>query len=86
MLAAAPKAGVIPVAATIYAGDETDLLAGEFDIHDEGVAAGAAHVRGWRDYATWGVGTALALLLAAVGLRRFASLRNTQNARLGGAV
>ena len=85
MLAAAPKAGVIPVAATIYAGDETDLLAGDFDIHDEGVAAGAANVRGWRDYATWGIGAALALLLAAFGLRRFVSLRNTQTARLGGA-
>lgn len=82
MLAAAPKAGAISVAATIYAGDETDLLAGELDIHDESAVAGAGHSRSWRDYATWGVAAALALLLAAVGIRRFAS---TRNARLGGA-
>ncbi|MDQ5903072.1 MAG: hypothetical protein QG672_659 [Pseudomonadota bacterium] len=85
MLAAAPKAGVIPVAATIYAGDETDLLAGELDVHDESAVAGTAHSTSWRDYATWGVAATLALLLATIGLRRFALLRNTQNARHGGA-
>lgn len=82
MLAAAPKAGVVPVAATIYAGDETDLLAGELDVHDESAVAGAAHSRSWRDYATWGLAAALALLLATIGIRRFAVARN---ARLGGA-
>jgi len=81
-LAAAPKAGTISVAATIYAGDETDLLAGELDVHDESTAPGAAHSSSWRDYATWGVAAALALLLAVVGIRRFGSARN---ARLGGA-
>jgi len=82
LLAAAPKAGVIPVAATIYAGDETDLLAGELDVHDESAVADAAHSRSWRDYAAWGAAVALALLLAAVGIRRFASARNTH---VGGA-
>lgn len=81
-LAATPKAGVIPFAATIYAGDETDLLAGELDVHDESAVSGAAHSRSWSDYVTWGVAAALALLLAAVGIRRFGSARN---ARLGGA-
>jgi len=76
MLAAAPKAGSIPVAATIYAGDETDLLAGELDVHDESAAVGAAHSRTWRDYATWGAATTLALLLSVVGVRRFTSARS----------
>lgn len=81
-LAAAPKAGVIPVAATIYAGEESDLLAGELDIHDENTSVGAVHSRSWRDYAIWGVAMALALLLVAIGIRRFGTARN---ARLGAA-
>lgn len=32
-LAAAPAPGVIPVTATVVAGDESDLLAGQLDIH-----------------------------------------------------
>lgn len=87
-LAAAPKAGVISVAATIYAGDDTDLLAGELDIHDlddASAAAGAAHPAGWRDYAPWGAAAALAVLLAALGLRRSGAARNKHTERLGGA-
>jgi hypothetical protein len=57
--------GEFPVAATVYAGEETDLLAGDLDIHAEGdahEAAEAAHRHGWQEYALWAAiaGTALA--------------------------
>ena len=41
MLAHVPAAGVLPVTATVSAGRESDLLAGDFDLHDAHVDAGA---------------------------------------------
>jgi hypothetical protein len=54
--------GEFPVAATVYAGEETDLLAGDLDIHAEAEAAETVHSNGWQEYALWAAlaGTALA--------------------------
>lgn len=80
LLALLEKPGVKALTFTLISGDESDLLTGEMDIHDEPAAAG--HVANWRDYALQGAAVALAILLAVVGLRRFGAARN---ARQGGA-
>ena len=80
---AAPLAeGVSPVTATVVAGNESDLLAGEIDVH----AAAHAHTEplGWGRTLLLG-GAAAAVLLAMVavwGLRRG---RTARAVRLGGA-
>jgi len=61
------RPGVIPVTATVIAGAETDLLAGELDLH--AAAEPPAHVHSWTEYAGWAIagvaGLALLLWLAA---------------------
>jgi hypothetical protein len=56
VLAAAPKPGVLPITATVTAGKEVDLLAGELDLHEEAHADEAAHVHSWKEYAGWAAG------------------------------
>lgn len=79
---AAPLAeGVSPITATVVAGKDTDLLAGEVDIH----AAAHAHAEptGRRNALVAGAVAAVLLALAAVwGLRRGRAARSQ---RLGGA-
>ena len=48
MLAAAPKAGVLSIIRHRRAGNESDLLAGELDIHADAHADAAAHDRDWQ--------------------------------------
>ena len=72
---AAPLAeGVSPVTATVVAGTETDLLAGEIDVH----AAAHAHAEpaGRRNTLVVGAVAVLLLVLAAAwGLRRSRAMR-----------
>lgn len=77
LLAEAPKAGVLSVAATVVAGKESDLLAGELDIHEEAHADAAATARPrWQRIAIGVLGALFALgLVAWIARRR----------RLGGA-
>ena len=82
MLTQELKPGSLAVSAMVVAGAESDLLAGELDVHDEGPADKAAHAHGWREYATW-AGAAAAVLVALLILAR--RLRATRNVRLGGA-
>lgn len=71
-LAAAPAPGVLPVTATITAGDEVDLLAGELDLHGTAEAPPRAAHRpaGWIAAAA---AVALALVALVVVRRRRAS-------------
>lgn len=62
--------GGIPVAATVYAGEETDLLAGDLDIHTEGEAVEEAPSHGWREVALWAALAATALAGLAWLIRR----------------
>lgn len=79
-LTQALKPGVVTVAATVIAGDETDLLAGELDLHGEAAAVTAAS-RDWKGYAMWAGGAGIGMIvLIALGRR----LRWSRNARLGG--
>ncbi len=82
VLPAAPKEGVLPVTATVMAGNEADLLAGELDIHEAAHADDAAHTHSWTEYAGWGAGGLAALALLAWGGRRVVSARSV---RTGGA-
>lgn len=75
------KPGVVAVAATVMAGDESDLLAGELDLHDE-AAITEAHRHDWKEYLTWSIaGLAGLALLIAIARRVRASRKNN----IGGA-
>ncbi|MFN0184108.1 MAG: hypothetical protein ACKVQR_09860 [Aquabacterium sp.] len=70
VLPEAPKPGVLPVTATVTAGNEADLLAGELDVHEEAHADEAAHTHSWTEYAGW-----VAAGIAALGLLGWGGLR-----------
>lgn len=80
-LAEAPKEGVLPVTATVIAGAETDLLAGEFDIHDEHEDEAPAAL-GWQRIGLWAAAGLVVLALLAWAIRRATAPRPL---RMGGA-
>lgn len=82
LLPEAPKPGVLPVTATVSAGNEADLLAGELDIHEAAHADEAPHTHSWTEYAGWGAGGLAALALLVWGGRRMMRARSV---RAGGA-
>lgn len=82
VLPEAPKPGVLPVTATVTAGNEADLLAGELDIHEEAHADEAAHKHSWTEYAGWVVAGIAALVLLGWGGRR---VMNARSVRAGAA-
>ncbi len=82
VLAEAPKVGVLPITATVTAGKEVDLLAGELDIHEDAHADQAAHTHSWKEYAGWATGAIVALGLLVFASRRVMALRQ---ARAGAA-
>jgi hypothetical protein len=82
LLPEAPKPGVLPVTATITAGTETDLLAGELDIHEEAHTEEAVATHAWTETAGWGAGGVAVLVLLLWGGRR---LMGARSVRAGGA-
>ncbi len=82
VLPEAPKPGVLPVTATVTAGNETDLLIGELDIHDEAHADEATHTHGWTEHAGWAAAGLAVLALLGWGGRRAMAARSL---RAGGA-
>lgn len=82
VLPEALQPGVLPVTAMLTAGNETDLLAGEFDLHEEDHADEAAPVRPWTTLAGWGAAGLAVLAFLAWGARRVLTARST---RVGGA-
>ena len=82
VLAEAPKPGVLPVTPTVTAGNDTDLLAGELDIHEVAHADETAHTHSWTEYAGWAAAGIAALALLAWGGRRAI---NARSVRAGGA-
>lgn len=82
-LAQALKPGVTPVTATVTAGTESDLLAGEITVA-EPAQAEAAPAPGWRRYARWAGWTAAGLLLLGA-LAWFARRLMGQRAARAGA-
>ena len=76
------KPGDISVSATVIAGPETDLLAGDLDLHGDPHADEAAPGQIWKVYGAWSLGGLLALVLLTSALRR---VRANRFSRAGGA-
>lgn len=74
------KPGVVAVAATVIAGSESDLLAGELDLHGETAVAEAPHPD-WKKILLWGAASLAGLTLLIAILRRLRARRI-----IGGAV
>jgi hypothetical protein len=87
-LTEALKPGVIAVTATVTTAKDSDLLAGELDLH-EADHAPAAHAHGWQEIAGWIAAAALGLSLLAWGGRLLFKRRSASPAmssvRTGGA-
>lgn len=73
-LSDAPGTGELAVTATVIAGNDSDLLAGELDLHGPEPSASEAHDHGWEEYLPylpWVLGgIALAIVLVLLLLRR----------------
>jgi hypothetical protein len=78
----APKPGVLPITATVTAGTEVDLLAGELDLHEEAHTEEPVHARSWKELAGWAAGGLVALAALVFGGRRLMSARQLRG---GGA-
>ncbi|WP_218510656.1 hypothetical protein [Variovorax sp. dw_308] len=81
-LAAQPRAGVLSVIAGVGVGNESDLLAGELDIHADAHEDAAANGRDWKAIAGWAFGGVATLALLVRGARRMGPARER---RAGGA-
>lgn len=77
-----PTPGVLPITASVTAGNESDLLAGELDIHAEADADAVVSKHSLAEYAGWAGGGVAALLILLWGGRRALGARA---ARVGGA-
>lgn len=75
----APQPGVLPITATVTAGNDVDLLAGELDLHEE--AHAHEHAISRRKLAGWALGGLFALAVLVLGGRRLIS---APQARTGG--
>jgi hypothetical protein len=80
-LADVPAPGVLPITATVIAGNETDLLAGELDIHAD-AHEDAAAPRNWRRIVGFGM-AGLAAVAVLIALARRA--RTSRTPQVGGA-
>jgi hypothetical protein len=76
-LADVPAPGVLPITATVIAGNETDLLAGELDIHAD-AHEDAAAPRNWRRIVGFGM-AGLAAVAVLIALARRARTARTQS-------
>jgi hypothetical protein len=79
------KAGVLPITATVSAGAETDLLAGEIDIHAAAHADVVVPARSWKARAGWSFGGLTAFILLVFAVRRIGAARRSNALRAGGA-
>jgi hypothetical protein len=81
MLPQAPKPGLLPITATVSAGSDTDLLAGELDIHEAEHTGEVAHGPAWKAYTAWAAGGIAVLTLLVLAGRAWTA----RAARIGGA-
>ena len=77
-----PKPGVLPITATVTAGAEVDLLAGELDLHEAAHTDEPAHEHSWKEFAGWAAGGLAVLAVLVFGVRRLMAVRHV---RAGGA-
>ena len=69
------KVGVTAVAATVLAGQESDLLAADLEIRSNAPAGDTASKLPWKQYGAWLMAGLLLLALLALGLRRLRTYR-----------
>lgn len=69
------KVGVTAVAATVLAGQESDLLAADLEIRSKAPAGDTASKLPWKQYGAWLMAGLLLLALLALGLRRLRTYR-----------
>jgi len=79
-LAKLHQVGSKPLTFTLVAGNDSDLLTGELDVHDEQPGV-ADHRHGWKEYALWAGAGLAGLALLSLLVRR---IRASRNPRLGG--
>ncbi len=78
LLPEAPQPGVLPITATVTAGNELDLLAGELELPEDAHADAHAHAHSWTELASWAAaGLAALAVLGFIG-RRFVARRQGQ--------
>lgn len=88
VLKEAPQPGVLPITATVTAGAEIDLLAGELDLHEVAHTDEAPHAHSWKELAGWAAGGLGILAVLLVGGRRLMAgraFRAVRAVRAGGA-
>ena len=78
-LAQRPEPGIVPVTATVMAGPDSDLLAGELDLQVAG-HADTAHRHSWKEYAGWGAAAIGTIALLIWGARRVRAAREQRSA------
>ncbi len=78
LLPEVPKPGVLPITATVTAGAEMDLLAGELELPEDAPAGEAAHSHAWTEYAGWAAAALAALAVLVFLGRRVAARRQGQ--------
>jgi hypothetical protein len=78
VLPEAPKPGVLPITATVTAGAEVDLLAGELDLHADAHTDEAAHTHAWTEYAAWTAAGLVSLTVLVFIGRRMVTRRQGQ--------
>lgn len=67
------KTGSIPVTATVIAGNDTDLLAGELDLHEAEKSAQPTVPHDWKTskpWLPWGLGGFTVLMIIALALKK----------------
>lgn len=64
------QTGAISVTATVIAGKDTDLLAGELDLHEIEKAAQPTISHGWKTWLPWGLGGFTVLTIIALALKQ----------------
>ena len=79
-LPAAPPPGVLAVTAMVTAGSDTDLLAGELDIHGEGAGSPSPQAPSWRALAGWAAAVLAGLVALGWAARRVATARRRHDA------
>lgn len=77
VLAQALKPGLIPVTATVSAGADSDLLAGELDLHGAVTGERVGHTHSYKEYAGWIAAALLSLAGLAWGARRHVMRRRS---------
>ena len=82
VLKEAPQPGVLPITATVTAGAEVDLLAGELDLHEAAHSDEPPHEHSWKEFAWWAAGGVAVLAVLVLGGRRLMAGRQV---RAGGA-